>query len=187
MWRPLLRQAHSTTIHRIFITSLFFAPSIKIKRSTLIWRQAMSWLQVLVACSDPGRRSALVDILSQLGLEPVIAADMNEVRTLFAQRPLHLVLCEDGLPEGGFRELLGLAKASGSEVPVVVCSLLGDLDQYLEAMQRGAFDFIAPPYPRGEVEFIVDSVRKNYLLKRTGGTHPYIHAGAVCREDKVAA
>lgn len=147
----------------------------------------MSWLQVLVACSDPGRRSVLVDILSQLGLEPVIAADMNGVRTLFAQRPLHLVLCEDGLPQGGFRELLRLAKATGSEVAVVVCSLLGELDQYLEAMQLGAFDFIAPPYRRGEVEFIVNSVRKNYLLKRMGGTHPCIQAGAVCRDDEVAA
>jgi DNA-binding NtrC family response regulator len=147
----------------------------------------MSWLQVLVACSNSQRRSALVDILAQFGLQPIVAADMNEVRTICAQQPLHLVFCEDGLPEGGFRELLRLAKASGSEVAVVVCSLLGELDQYLEAMQLGAFDFIAPPYRRGEVEFIVDSVRKNYLLKRMGGTHPYIQAGAVCREDEAVA
>jgi DNA-binding NtrC family response regulator len=147
----------------------------------------MSWLQVLVACSNPERRSTLVDILAQLGLEPVVAADMDEVRAIFAQSPLHLVFCEDGLPEGGFRELLRLAKANGSEVAVVVCSLLGELDRYLEAMQLGAFDFIAPPYCRGEVEFIVNSVRKNYLLKRMGGTHPHMQAGAACRENEAAA
>jgi DNA-binding NtrC family response regulator len=178
--------AHSTKISGIFMTSLFSVHSMGIKRSTLIWRQAVSWLQVLVACSDPDRRSALVDILAQLGLEPVIATDMGEVRTIFAERPLHLLFCEDGLPQGGFRELLRLAKATGSQFAVVVCSLLGELDQYLEAMQLGAFDFIAPPYRRGEVEFIVDSVRKNYLLKRMGGTHPYVQ-GAVCREDDAAA
>jgi DNA-binding NtrC family response regulator len=147
----------------------------------------VSWLQVLVVCSDPGRRSALVDLLAQFGLEPVVAADMNEVRAVFAQRPPHLVFCEEGLPEGGFREVLCLAKATGSEVAVVVCSLLGELDQYLEAMQLGAFDFIAPPYRRGEVEFIVNSVRQNYLLKRVGGIRPYMQAGAGRREDEAVA
>jgi two-component system, response regulator, stage 0 sporulation protein F len=147
----------------------------------------MSWFQVLVACSNPGRSIALVDILTQLGLEPVIAGDINEVRTIVARPPLHLVFCEEELPEGGFRGVLRLIKATGSEVAVVVFSLLGELDQYLEAMQQGAFDFIAPPYRRGEVELIVNSVRKNYLLKRMGGTHSYIQAATVCLEDEAAA
>lgn len=105
----------------------------------------MSWLQVLVACSHVERRIELVENLARCGLEAMIAADVNEVRAVFAQGPVHLVFCEDGLPEGGFREVLRFAKTTGSGVPLVVCSLLGELDEYLEAMQLGGFDFIAPP------------------------------------------
>jgi DNA-binding NtrC family response regulator len=128
----------------------------------------MSCLQILVACSDPARRCALVETLAQFGLEPVIAADMSEVRAVFSQHPLHLVICEDGLPEGGFREVLRLAIAVGSEVPVVVCSSLGEMDQYVEAMELGAFDFIAPPYRRREVEFILNSVREKLFAETYG-------------------
>jgi two-component system response regulator PilR (NtrC family) len=128
-----------------------------------------------------------VEILAQCGLEPVIAADTSEVRAVFAQRPVHLAFCEEGLPEGGFREVLRLAKTTGSGVAIVVCSLLGELDQYLEAMQLGAFDFIAPPYRRDEVESIVKSVRRNYASKPMGGTRPYFQANAESREDEAVA
>jgi DNA-binding NtrC family response regulator len=109
---------------------------------------------------------------------------MSEVRAVLAERPVHLVFCEDGLPEGGFREVLRLAETAGSDVPLVVCSLLGELDEYLEAMQLGAFDFIAPPYRRVEVESIINSVRQDYLSKRRGGIRPYMQARAVCQEDE---
>ena len=90
----------------------------------------MSWLGVLVASSDAGKQTVLVDILAQCGLEPMTATNVGEVRAALAQRPVHLVFCEDALPEGGFREVLWLAKATGSEVPLVVSSLLGEIDEY---------------------------------------------------------
>ncbi len=131
----------------------------------------MSCLEVLVASSDAGKRTALVDVLAQCGLEPMTVTSVDEVRAALAQRAVHLVFCEDALPEGGFREVLRLAQATGSGVPLVVSSLSGELEEYLEAMQMGAFDFIAPPYRPSEVESIVNSVRQNYSSKRMGGTH----------------
>jgi DNA-binding NtrC family response regulator len=75
---------------------------------------------------------------------------MNEARMICAQQPLHLVFCEGGLPGGVFREVLRNPKSTGSGVPLVVCSLLGELDEYLEAMQLGRFDLIAHPYRRND-------------------------------------
>jgi DNA-binding NtrC family response regulator len=147
----------------------------------------LNWLQVLVACSDVERRTALVGVLTQCGLEPLTAENVSEVRAVLTQRPVHVVFCEDELPYGGFREVLRLMKATGSEVPLVVSSLLGELDQYLEAMQLGAFDFIAPPYSRTEVESIVNSVRQNYLSKQVGGTQLGVQTGGVSREDEAVA
>ena len=102
----------------------------------------MNRVHVLVACSDPARGTALVEFLARFGCEPLIAADINEVRAVLAQHSLQLAVCEHDLPESGYREALSLAKATGSEVLVVVCSRLSDTDQYLEAMQLGAFDFV---------------------------------------------
>ena len=147
----------------------------------------MSWLEVLVASSDAGKRTALVDVLAQCGLKPMTARNLSEVRAILAERPVHLVFCEDALPEGGFREVLWMAQATGSGVPLVVSSLLGELEEYLEAMQLGAFDFIAAPYRPSEVASIVNSVRQNCLSKSMGGTHCNFQAGAVSRDDEAVA
>jgi FixJ family two-component response regulator len=43
---------------------------------------------------------------------------------------------------------------------------LADVDEYIEAMNLGAFDFIAPPYRGTEIISVVDSASKRYRLKR---------------------
>jgi len=72
------------------------------------------------------------------------------------------VLCEDTLPDGSFRDVLHTLRLAGSGVPLVVCSLLGEIDEYLEAMESGAFDFIAPPFRPTELESIVNSALNEY-------------------------
>jgi DNA-binding response OmpR family regulator len=75
------------------------------------------------------------------------------------------VLCEDALPDGSFRDVLHTLQLGGSRVPLVVCSRLDEMEQYLEAMESGAFDFIAPPFRPTEVKAIVNSVLNEYPPK----------------------
>jgi len=145
----------------------------------------MSQLQVLMACSDLECRIALGDILAQCGIEPARATNSVEVRTVLTRWPVNLVFCEAALPGGGFREVLRLTKATGGGIPLVVCSRLGDWDEYLKAMQFGVFDFIARPYRRAEVESIVNCARPIYLDKTMGGTRDNIQPSAGSRNDEV--
>jgi DNA-binding NtrC family response regulator len=133
----------------------------------------MNRIHVLVVGSDIGKRTALVDILEACGLEPMIASNVEETRQILARRPLHMVFCEDNLPDGGFREILRLVKANRPEIQVVVSSMLGDVDEYVEAMNLGAFDFIAPPYRSTEIVCVVDGACKRYRLKRKDETILY--------------
>ena len=77
-----------------------------------------------------------------------------------------MVFCEDKLPDGSFREILCLVKANRPEVQVVLSSMLGDVHEYIEAMNLGTFDFIAPPYRSSEVISVVDGAYRRYQLKR---------------------
>lgn len=126
----------------------------------------MSFIQVLVVGSDVRNRTALVDILEECGLEPVIASNVEETANILARRLAHVVFCEDNLPDGSFREILHLVKASRPEIQVVVSSKLGDVEEYIEAMNLGAFDFIAPPYRGTDVVSVVDSACDRYRLRR---------------------
>lgn len=143
----------------------------------------MSWLQVLLACSDVGCRTALGNVLAQCGLEVTTAVNSVEVRAVVARRPVNLVLCEAALRGGGFREVIQLMNATRLGIPLVVCSRLGEWDEYLEAMQLGAFDFMAAPYRLSEVEFILNRVRSMQLHKTMGGTGHNIQPGLVSGND----
>lgn len=137
----------------------------------------MSFIQVLVVGSDVGNRSALVDILEECGLEPVIASNVKETGNILARRPTHVVFCEDNLPDGSFREILRLVKATRPESQVVVSSKLGGVDEYIEAMNLGAFDFIVPPYRDADVVSVIDSACDRYRLKRKDESFLYIQPG----------
>jgi DNA-binding NtrC family response regulator len=137
----------------------------------------VSFIQVLVVGSDVGNRTALVNILEECGLEPVIASNVEEAGNILARRPTHVVFCEDNLPDGSFREILRLVRATRPDSQVVVSSKLGDVDQYIEAMILGAFDFIAPPYRDADVISVIDSACDRYRLKRKDESFLYIQTG----------
>ena len=126
----------------------------------------MNPIQVLVTGCDAGKRTALLNILEEYGLEPMIASNVEETRQILERRPMHVVFCEDRLPDGGFREILCLVKANRPEVQVVVSSMLGDVHEYSEAMNLGAFDFIAHPYRSSEIISVVHGAYRRYRLKR---------------------
>ncbi|MCU1300208.1 MAG: two component, sigma54 specific, transcriptional regulator, Fis family [Candidatus Sulfotelmatobacter sp.] len=147
----------------------------------------MNLIQVLVVGSAVGKRNALIDILEECGLKPVIASNLGEVRNILGRRPIHVVFCEDNLPEGGFREILRLVKANRPEVQVVLSSMLGDVDEYIEAMNLGAFDFVAPPYRRPEIVTVVDSASRRYRLKRKDEAIPYDQTEVLVQGGKLPA
>lgn len=111
--------------------------------------------QVLVVSSDSESRQTLLQILVQYALEPVCSSTVKEARAVLARQPVLLAICEADLTDGTFRDLLRAVQDSKARIPVVVASRLDDTDAYLEAMGSGAFDFIARPYLRSEVERIV--------------------------------
>ena len=119
-------------------------------------------LVALVACTDRGICQNLASMLKQCGTEAIVSSSVSETQAVLLERSVGLVLCESDLPEGGFRSVLQMLKLAGSRAPLVVCSLLGELEEYLEAMQLGAFDFIRPPYRQAELEAIVKSVLRQH-------------------------
>jgi DNA-binding NtrC family response regulator len=132
----------------------------------------MEEMEVLVASSDAETRTALANILGQFGMTPLIVVNVDEVRTALTRLSVDLVFCDESLPGGGFHQVLRLTKAVGSGVPLVVSSWLGDLDEYLEAMRMGVFDFIAPPYRHIEVESIVKSAYQARPSRKTVAARP---------------
>ncbi len=111
--------------------------------------------KLLVACPDPETWRSLTSVLAQHGVQPVCCSSVSAARAFLERHPVCAIFCESRLADGSFRDVLRLAALAGQPVPVVVTSRLDDPAEYLEAMELGAFDYIARPYRRADVDWIL--------------------------------
>ncbi|MBI3661725.1 MAG: hypothetical protein HY234_01550 [Acidobacteria bacterium] len=119
--------------------------------------------RVLIALADAASQKALTSVLPDHDVEPVFASTVREARALLAEEPVALVVCEDCLVDGSFRDLLPVARAARGDVPVVVTSRIDNPEEYLEAMRLGAFDYVAAPFSRAELDRIVHNALNRAL------------------------
>jgi DNA-binding NtrC family response regulator len=122
--------------------------------------------KALLAVHDPACVKRLSHILSNSGIQTQPCATVSEaVRALSADRS-DIVFCQRRLPDGTFQEVLRFADSHGG-VPLVVCADFYDKKTYLETMSLGAFDYIAYPFSRRDVEWIVaNALRKSLRFER---------------------
>jgi DNA-binding NtrC family response regulator len=118
--------------------------------------------QVLVVFGDDEHRAGLASALCECGADITVPANCSEALQLLASRRFALVFCEDGMAGCDFRKVLETNNSTGGATGVVVCSRRGGLDEYLEVMRSGAFDFIVPPYRPGDLVPIIATVVRGY-------------------------
>ncbi|MGH9702831.1 MAG: response regulator [Candidatus Acidiferrales bacterium] len=131
--------------------------------------------KVLVASSDLENGRSLSKLLVECGLDSAVVSSLEEARALLAKETISLVICDAQLTGGSFRELLPSSETA--KIPVVVASRLPDTRQYLEAMRLGAFDFIASPYRRAEMQHIVSSAMRQAVAAGRAALTSYQQRG----------
>ncbi len=101
--------------------------------------------QILIVEDKDSLRRMLRLALEGSGYAVVEARDLDEARGVLAgHRPL-LVLTDLRLPVGDGFGVLRAAKEADPDVPVVVMTAFGGVEEAVRAMREGALDFLAKP------------------------------------------
>ncbi len=94
-----------------------------------------------------------------------------------------LIFTDVTLPDGTWADVVEAGKNATPPCPVIVVSRFVDLSLYLEASQKGAADFIVPPFATKDFELIIHSaVRK---LADTRGLPSVPRAGGAVGTDGI--
>ena len=88
-------------------------------------------------------------------------------RMLGGQSPAPLVFTETQLPDGTWADILADAGRAAQPVNVIVVARVVDTRFYLEAIQTGAFDFLAPPFVATDLAYVVRSAFDNVVARRS--------------------
>ncbi|MDR1545284.1 MAG: sigma 54-interacting transcriptional regulator [Deltaproteobacteria bacterium] len=122
---------------------------------------------VLVVDDEPNYRLIIGQVLEAQGWEVLEAGGGREAFDIFLGRPeLALVLTDVTMPDGDGLELLTWVKAERPEVPVVLLTAHNDVKLAVEAMQKGAFDYLTKPYRNDDLIRSVAKALKVSALAR---------------------
>ena len=101
--------------------------------------------RILVADDEPGLREFVTDAL-ELDAHTVVAAkDGREASKLLDERGFDLVITDLKMPGMTGIELLRKVRAEQPEVEVIVMTAHGTVDNAVEAMKLGAFEYLQKP------------------------------------------
>jgi len=111
--------------------------------------------RVLVVDDERKMRRVLQMLLEQMGLESTPAESGEEALDCFQREKFDLVMTDLRMPGMGGMEWMQRLRELDPEVPVIVLTAYGTVATAVEAMKRGAFDFILKPFDVDAVEVVI--------------------------------
>jgi two-component system response regulator AtoC len=122
--------------------------------------------RILVADDDPAIRSLLETFLTGEGYDFEAATSGEEVVEKAKANPPDLLLVDLYMPPGiDAIEVIKRLQADKLHIPVIVFTAEGGSQMAIEAMQLGAYDYIAKPFDLDELALIVKRVFEHEELQ----------------------
>jgi nitrogen regulation protein NR(I) len=116
--------------------------------------------QILVVDDEPNLRRVLTAQLERDGCDVHTAEDGEQALSILREHHVDLVITDLRMPKLDGMELLRRVVAMDDELPVVMLTAHGTVDNAVEALKTGAFDYITKPFDQAEVRTIVRKALK---------------------------
>jgi two-component system, NtrC family, nitrogen regulation response regulator NtrX len=124
--------------------------------------------KILVIDDQKGIRNTLKDVLEYESHEVSLAENGVQGLELFAADKHEVVLCDIKMPEMDGTEVLDRIIKSNPDTPVIMISGHGNIETAVEAIKRGAYDFIEKPLDLNRLLVTIrNAVEKKDLVTET--------------------
>lgn len=123
---------------------------------------------ILIIDDEKSIRKTLIEILGFEGYKIDEAADGEEGLKKFQASTYDMVLCDIKMPKLDGLDFLSKANAINPDVPIIMISGHGNIETAVEAVKKGAFDFISKPPDLNRLLITIrNATDKNKLVKET--------------------
>jgi two-component system, NtrC family, response regulator len=136
-------------------------------------------IRILVVDDEESIRRLIEKELSSMRRSVRTADSARQAFELIEQQQFDVIVLDIRLPDGDGIELLEKFKLTISDVEVILITGFGDVDNAVEAMKLGAYDYITKPFTLDRLELIVEKAyqrvclqRQNRLLRHTQTCQP---------------
>lgn len=111
-----------------------------------------------MADDDPHMQQAIRACLGRESYQLTVVPNGLAAIEQLEQESFDLIITDQQMPQMSGIELMATLQKRGVEIPVIMITAYGTINQAVEAMQLGAADFITKPFSAQDLERIVDRV-----------------------------
>jgi len=121
---------------------------------------------ILVVDDEPLIRESLYEILRIGGFKALMAANGEDALTILEKQSIDIVVTDLKLPRMSGIELLEAVKKISPAADVIVITGFGSIESAVEAMKKGAYDYITKPIDDSEIKIVINKiVEKKEILE----------------------
>jgi len=122
--------------------------------------------RVLVADDEPSIRFVLREALEEQGCEVVLVEDGDAAQEALAAGGFDLAFLDIRMPGPSGLELLDRMRAQQSDTAAVIITAQNTFENAVEAMKRGALDYLVKPFELREVTALLEKALRARELQR---------------------
>ncbi|MGH7916567.1 MAG: sigma-54-dependent transcriptional regulator [Candidatus Binataceae bacterium] len=120
--------------------------------------------RILVADDDIAIHEDWRDTLVSWGYQVAFAADGEKALELSASFQPHVLLCDLRMPRKGGLEVLSELKQLGSNLITVMISGAGEIDDAVQAIKLGAYDYLTKPVDLERLHNLLNNLSAHIML-----------------------
>ena len=113
---------------------------------------------ILIVDDEPLIRKSLYEILKIEGFHAHMAQSGEEARDILNNAHCDIVIADMNLPKMSGLELLEYVRKDYPETEVILITGFGTIETAVEAMKKGAFDYITKPIIDNEIKIIIEKI-----------------------------
>ena len=121
--------------------------------------------RILIVDDEQGIRDLLVSEFSKLGYEVFFSVNGEEALTKLQSEKVDVVITDMKMPKVDGLELLKFIKEKSPETEVIIITGYATVENALDAMRNGAYDFIQKPFNIDELAALVEKALEKTELK----------------------
>ncbi|HPY34563.1 MAG TPA: sigma-54 dependent transcriptional regulator [Smithellaceae bacterium] len=121
--------------------------------------------KILIVDDELNMRLVLTAMLKKEGYEIASAADGSEALSILKSGPIDAVITDLKMPNVNGMELLNHMNDKHPAIPVIIITAHGTVATAVEALKKGALDYITKPFDLDELKNVISKAMKTRTLK----------------------
>ena len=125
---------------------------------------------ILIVDDEPNMQRVLRGLLQREGYRTLEVSDGAAALEILAREPIEAVLTDFKMPRMNGLELLAEIQQRQLGVPVILLTAHGTIGGAVEALKKGAFDYLTKPFDPDEIQQVVAKAVRTHALQKSEAT-----------------